>query len=104
MTHSTLDITDTIGKVIKIKRVHLFDIFDSLFLVVFFYHLLDTLYSKCNNQTNIHNLKLVEDYMTKKIMLDEFITNHFPFERINDAIDVLHKGEGLRSVLNIGRL
>ncbi|KAK6017417.1 tetratricopeptide repeat protein [Ostertagia ostertagi] len=41
--------------------------------------------------------KLVEEYMEKKIKIDEFITHHFPLSEINGAFDVLHKGESLRS-------
>ncbi|EPB78633.1 tetratricopeptide repeat protein [Ancylostoma ceylanicum] len=37
--------------------------------------------------------KLVDDYMAKKIKIDEFITHHFKFADINSALGVLHKGE-----------
>ncbi|KAI6228794.1 S-(hydroxymethyl)glutathione dehydrogenase [Aphelenchoides fujianensis] len=43
--------------------------------------------------------KLVEDYMGGKMKLDEFITHKFKLEDLNKAVDVLHKGEGLRSVI-----
>lgn len=38
--------------------------------------------------------KLVDDYMNKKLMLDEFVTHTFPFDKINEAFDVLHSGIG----------
>lgn len=37
--------------------------------------------------------QLVEDYMEKKIKIDEFITHHFALSEINDAFSVLHRGE-----------
>ncbi|KAJ8281392.1 hypothetical protein GJAV_G00067160 [Gymnothorax javanicus] len=33
--------------------------------------------------------KLVDDYMNKKLLLDEFITHNFPLEKINEAVDLL---------------
>ncbi|VDP01381.1 unnamed protein product [Heligmosomoides polygyrus] len=44
--------------------------------------------------------QLVEDYMEKKIKIDEFITHHFALSEINDAFSVLHRGESLRSVIH----
>ena len=57
--------------------------------------------AECNN---IHYLflgwksrdsvpKLVDEYLNKKIMLDEFVTHSMPFEKINDAFDLLHSGK-----------
>uniref|UniRef100_A0A8R1EJS8 Alcohol dehydrogenase class-3 n=1 Tax=Caenorhabditis japonica TaxID=281687 RepID=A0A8R1EJS8_CAEJA len=43
--------------------------------------------------------KLVEDYLNKKLLIDEFITHRYHIDEINTAFDVLHKGESLRSVL-----
>jgi Zn-dependent alcohol dehydrogenase len=37
--------------------------------------------------------KLVDEYLNKKIMLDEFVTHSMPFEKINDAFDLLHSGK-----------
>lgn len=36
--------------------------------------------------------KLVEEYLSKKLILDEFITHNFPFEKINESFDVLRSG------------
>ncbi|KAG8036399.1 hypothetical protein G9C98_003721 [Cotesia typhae] len=43
--------------------------------------------------------KLVDEYMKKKLMLDEFITHEMPFEKINEAFELLHSGKCLRAVL-----
>lgn len=37
--------------------------------------------------------KLVDEYLNKKIMLDEFVTHTMPFEKINDAFDLMHSGK-----------
>ncbi|KAL1139993.1 hypothetical protein AAG570_006970, partial [Ranatra chinensis] len=37
--------------------------------------------------------KLVEDYMNKKIKLDEFVTHTLPFDKINEGFDLLHSGK-----------
>lgn len=43
--------------------------------------------------------QLVQDYMAKKLILDEFITHTLPFEKINEGFDLLHSGNCLRAVL-----
>lgn len=43
--------------------------------------------------------KLVDEYLTKKLKLDEFISHSLKFEQINDAFHLMHKGESIRSVL-----
>jgi S-(hydroxymethyl)glutathione dehydrogenase/alcohol dehydrogenase len=43
--------------------------------------------------------KIVDWYMQKKINIDDLITHTLPFERINDAFDLMHKGESIRSVV-----
>ncbi|XP_003491261.1 alcohol dehydrogenase class-3 [Bombus impatiens] len=42
---------------------------------------------------------LVQDYMAKKLILDEFITHTFSFNKINEGFDLLHSGNCLRIVL-----
>lgn len=37
--------------------------------------------------------KLVEDYMNKKLKVDEFVTHTLPFEKINEGFDLMHAGE-----------
>lgn len=37
--------------------------------------------------------KLVEDYMSGRIMLDEFVTHTLPLEGINQAFELMTKGK-----------
>lgn len=43
--------------------------------------------------------KLIELCRLGKIKIKELVTARFPLEKINDAFDVLRKGEGLRSII-----
>lgn len=43
--------------------------------------------------------KMVEQAMTGEIILDPFITHRLPLERINEAFDLMHRGESIRSVI-----
>ena len=43
--------------------------------------------------------KIVDWYMEKKINIDDLITHTMPLEKINDAFDLMHKGESIRSVV-----
>ncbi|MBT3069905.1 S-(hydroxymethyl)glutathione dehydrogenase/class III alcohol dehydrogenase [Rhodomicrobium sp. Az07] len=43
--------------------------------------------------------KIVDWYMEKKIEIDPMITHRMPLEHINDAFDLMHKGESIRSVV-----
>jgi S-(hydroxymethyl)glutathione dehydrogenase/alcohol dehydrogenase len=43
--------------------------------------------------------KIVDWYMEKKIDVDSLITHQMPLERINDAFDLMHAGESIRSVV-----
>lgn len=44
--------------------------------------------------------QLVEDYLEKKILLDEFVTHNMKFDKINEAFKLLHEGKALRVVLH----
>lgn len=44
--------------------------------------------------------KLVDSYLENELLVDEFITHHYNLEQINDAFDVMHKGQSIRSVVN----
>eukprot|EP01086_Lenisia_limosa_P002784 TRINITY_DN16800_c0_g1_i1.p1 TRINITY_DN16800_c0_g1~~TRINITY_DN16800_c0_g1_i1.p1 ORF type:complete len:376 (+),score=104.50 TRINITY_DN16800_c0_g1_i1:1-1128(+) len=44
---------------------------------------------------------LVKDYMEDRLELDPLITHKFPLEKINEAFDVLHSGESIRSVISL---
>jgi S-(hydroxymethyl)glutathione dehydrogenase/alcohol dehydrogenase len=43
--------------------------------------------------------KIVDWYMDGKIRIDEMITHVMPLERINEAFDLMHRGESIRSVV-----
>jgi len=43
--------------------------------------------------------KIVDWYMDGKIRIDEMITHTMPLERINDAFELMHHGESIRSVV-----
>ena len=43
--------------------------------------------------------KIVDWYMEGKINVDDLITHVMPLEQINDAFDLMHKGESIRSVI-----
>jgi len=43
--------------------------------------------------------KIVDWYMENKINIDDLITHTMPLEQINDAFDLMHKGESIRSVV-----
>ncbi len=43
--------------------------------------------------------KIVDWYMQGKINIDDLITHKLPLERINEAFDLMHSGESIRSVV-----
>jgi S-(hydroxymethyl)glutathione dehydrogenase/alcohol dehydrogenase len=43
--------------------------------------------------------QIVDWYMDKKINIDDLITHVMPVEKINDAFDLMHAGESIRSVV-----
>ena len=43
--------------------------------------------------------QIVDWYMDRKIQIDPMITHILPLEKINDAFDLMHKGESIRSVV-----
>jgi len=42
---------------------------------------------------------IVDWYMDKRIAIDDLITHTMPLEKINDAFELMHKGESIRSVV-----
>ncbi|MBX2813780.1 MAG: S-(hydroxymethyl)glutathione dehydrogenase/class III alcohol dehydrogenase [Myxococcales bacterium] len=44
--------------------------------------------------------KIVDWYMEGKINIDDLITHTMPLDKINDAFDLMHTGESIRSVVN----
>lgn len=47
--------------------------------------------------------KLVQEYLNKKLMIDEFVTHNLPLEEIGKAFDLMHSGESLRAVLSLNQ-
>ncbi|XP_071403485.1 alcohol dehydrogenase class-3-like [Centroberyx affinis] len=45
--------------------------------------------------------KLVEDYMNKKLKLDEFVTHNLPLDQINVAFDLLKSGKSIRTIISL---
>ena len=45
--------------------------------------------------------KIVDWYMDGKIEIDPMITHTMPLDQINDAFDLMHKGESIRSVITV---
>lgn len=43
--------------------------------------------------------KIVDWYMDGKINIDDLITNVMPVDQVNEAFDIMHRGEGIRTVL-----
>jgi S-(hydroxymethyl)glutathione dehydrogenase/alcohol dehydrogenase len=43
--------------------------------------------------------RIVDWYMDKRIAIDDLITHTMPLEKINDAFELMHKGESIRSVV-----
>jgi len=43
---------------------------------------------------------MVEDAMRGDIDLDPFITHRLPLERINEAFELMHAGQSIRTVIH----
>ena len=43
--------------------------------------------------------KIVDWYMSGKIDIDAMVTHTMPLENINEAFELMHKGESIRSVI-----
>lgn len=44
--------------------------------------------------------KLVDSYLKKDILIDEFITHNYKLSAINEAFDLMHHGESIRSIIH----
>jgi S-(hydroxymethyl)glutathione dehydrogenase/alcohol dehydrogenase len=44
---------------------------------------------------------MVEDALRGDIDLDPFITHNMPLEQINEAFDLMHKGQSIRTVIHL---
>jgi len=45
--------------------------------------------------------KLVDEYLAKKLILDDFISHTLDFKEINKALHLMHTGESIRAVLKV---
>lgn len=45
---------------------------------------------------------MVEDFMNGEIDLDSFVTHHLHFSQINESLELLHRGESIRTMLTYG--
>jgi S-(hydroxymethyl)glutathione dehydrogenase/alcohol dehydrogenase len=45
--------------------------------------------------------KLVEEYLDGTFKIDEFITHNMDLEKINEAFELMHKGESIRSIVHL---
>ncbi|KAJ8271615.1 hypothetical protein COCON_G00104740 [Conger conger] len=45
--------------------------------------------------------KLVDDYMNKKLKVDEFVTHNLPLEEINEGFDLMTSGKSIRTVIKM---
>jgi len=43
--------------------------------------------------------KIVDWYMDGRIQIDPLITHELPLERIDEAFELMHRGESIRSVI-----
>jgi len=44
---------------------------------------------------------LVEKYMKKEIDVDSFVTGTMPLEKVNDAFELMHKGDAIRTIISM---
>ncbi|XP_054741687.1 alcohol dehydrogenase class-3 [Anastrepha obliqua] len=45
--------------------------------------------------------KLVQEYLSKELMVDEFITHTMGLEAINEAFDLMHAGKSIRAIVKL---
>lgn len=45
--------------------------------------------------------RLVDDYMAGKMKVNEFITHNMPLDEINESFELMHRGESIRSILQM---
>jgi S-(hydroxymethyl)glutathione dehydrogenase/alcohol dehydrogenase len=43
--------------------------------------------------------KYVNNYMTGKLNIDDYVTHEFPLEKINEAFHLMHEGKSIRSII-----
>ena len=61
-------------------------------------------FHRCNNQKGRTELPgLVEEYMSGKLKVDNYVTGTFELEQINDGFHELHAGRAIRSIINVSK-
>lgn len=45
--------------------------------------------------------KLVQEYLSKELLVDEFITHTMNLEAINEAFDLMHAGKSIRAIVKL---
>lgn len=45
--------------------------------------------------------QLVQRYLKKELLIDEFITHNLPLEQINEAFDLMHAGKSIRAIIDL---
>lgn len=53
----------------------------------------------CRYKSRLQVPDLVDMYMKGETKLDDYITHRLPFDQINEAFELLHSGQCLRTVL-----
>jgi len=53
----------------------------------------------CKGRTELPGL--VQQYLDKKIKIDELVTFVLPLDKINEAFDLMHEGKSIRSVISM---
>jgi len=52
-----------------------------------------------NSRTRLDIPNLIEYYLTGQLKLDEYITGYYPLEKINEAVESMLSGQGIRPVI-----
>jgi Zn-dependent alcohol dehydrogenase len=52
-----------------------------------------------NTRTRLDIPNLIEYYLTGQLKLDEYITGYYPLENINEAVESMLNGQGIRPVI-----
>jgi len=52
-----------------------------------------------NSRTRLDIPNLIEYYLTGQLKLDEYITGYYPLEKINEAVESMLSGQGIRPII-----
>lgn len=51
----------------------------------------------CKGRSQVPDID--EDYLKGSLKIDEYVTHTFPLDQINEAFEVMHRGESIRSII-----